>query len=430
MIQIVTVRSGDSVYSLASKYGSTPDEIVKDNGLNPAETLVVGQALIVNTKGNNYYVQPGDSLYRISQTYNVPLASLAKVNNLSLKSILHVGQQLYIPKGTKRAVESIAYLQPSTIPIKESLVNATRAINPFLTYLAYFSFEAKRDGTLKEPTETAKIANIATQGNTIPMLVITNIENGNFSADLTSVILRDATIQNKFITNILQTAEKYGMRDIHFDFESVAPEDREAYNRFLRNVKTRLPNGYTLSTTLVPKTSSNQKGKFFEAHDYKAQGQIVDFVVIMTYDWGWQGGPPMAISPIGPVKEVLQYAKSQMPPQKIMMGQNLYGFDWKLPFKQGNPPAKAISSVAAVALARKYNVPIRYDFTAQAPHFNYFDENGVQHEVWFEDSRSVQSKFNLLKEQGIGGISYWKIGLPFPQNWRLLVENFTITKKG
>lgn len=35
MIQIVTVRSGDSVYSLASKYGSTPDEIVKDNGLNP-----------------------------------------------------------------------------------------------------------------------------------------------------------------------------------------------------------------------------------------------------------------------------------------------------------------------------------------------------------------------------------------------------------
>ena len=29
-----------------------------------------------------------------------------------------------------------------------------------------------------------------------------------------------------------------------------------------------------------------------------------------------------------------------------------------------------------------------------------------------------------MKEQGIGGISYWKIGLPFPQNWRLLVENF------
>ncbi|GAA3323985.1 hypothetical protein GCM10020331_050050 [Ectobacillus funiculus] len=43
--------------------------------------------------------------------------------------------------------------------------------------------------------------------------------------------------------------------------------------------------------------------------DYKAHGEIVDFVVIMTYDWGWQGGPPQAVSPIGPVKQVIQYAK-------------------------------------------------------------------------------------------------------------------------
>ncbi|MDR4174291.1 glycosyl hydrolase, partial [Bacillus nitratireducens] len=65
----------------------------------------------------------------------------------------------------------------------------------------------------------------------------------------------------------------------------------------------------------------------------------------------------------------------------------------------------------------------------QDTHFNYFEENSVKHAVWIEDSRSIQSKFNLMKEQGIGSISYWKIGLPFPKNWRLLVENFTITKK-
>ncbi|PEA53327.1 glycosyl hydrolase [Bacillus pseudomycoides] len=429
MLQIITVRSGDNVYKLAKQYGTTAETIVKDNGLNPAETLVAGQALIVNTQGNTYYVQPGDSLYKIALTYNVPLASLAKVNHLSLKSNLQVGQQLYVPKGTKKIIESIAYLQPSTIPIKESLIASTKAINSYLTYLAYFSFEAKRDGSLKEPTQTPEIVSIAKQGQTIPMLVITNLENGSFSPELTSVILRNETIQNTLITNILQTAQKYGMRDIHFDFENLAPADREAYNQFLRKVKTRLPKGYTLSTTLVPKTSSTQKGTA-AAHDYKAQGEIVDFVVIMTYDWGWQGGPPLAVSPIGPVKQVIQYAKSQMPPRKIMMGQNLYGFDWIVPFKQGNPPAKALSSIAAVSLARKYNVPIQYDFTSQAPHFNYYDANGVKHEVWFEDARSVQSKFNLIKEQGIRGISYWKIGLPFPQNWRLLTENFSITKKG
>ncbi|MFX3623353.1 MAG: LysM peptidoglycan-binding domain-containing protein [Ectobacillus sp.] len=430
MIQIVVVQRGDTLYKIAQKYGTTVDAIVKDNGLNAALPLVIGQDLLVNTKGNVYYVQPGDSLYKISLTYNVPLSTLAKANNLSLNTQLQIGQRLYIPKGTKRSAESIAYLQPTSIPVKESLLNTTRAINPYLTYLAYFSFEAKRDGTLNPPPQVQTVTDIAKQNNTIPMLVITNLENGNFSSGLTTVLFTNPTIQNKFITNVLETAATYNMRDIHFDFEDVAPEDREAYNQFLRKVKARLPQGYTLSTTLVPKTSSAQKGRYYEAHDYKAHGAIVDFVVIMTYDWGWQGGPPMAVSPLSPVKQVIQYAKTQMPANKIIMGQNLYGFDWILPYRPGNPPAKAISSVGAVSLARQYNVPIQYNTQAQAPTFKYIDEQERPHEVWFENARSIQAKLNLIKEQGIRGISYWKIGLPFPQNWRLLTENFNIIKKG
>ncbi|MFD3445671.1 glycosyl hydrolase family 18 protein [Microbacteriaceae bacterium 4G12] len=430
MLQIIVVQSGDTLYTLAKKYETSVETIAKDNGLNPTVPLVVGEALIVNTKGNIYYVQPGDTLYKIAITYNIPLATLTKANNISMKTSLTVGQRLYIPKGTKRTAEAIAYLQPTSVPIKESLLSATKAITPYLTYLAYFSFEAKRDGTLKEPPQTATVADIAVQNQVVPMLVISNLENGQFSTELASTLLNNPALQNTFITNILATANKYKMKDIHFDFENVAPEDRTAYNQFLRNVKARLPQGYTLSTTLVPKTSSKQTGKYYGGLDYKAHGEIVDFVVIMTYDWGWQGGPPQAVSPIGPVKQVIQYAKTQIPPSKIMMGQNLYGFDWTLPYKPGNPPAKAVSSVAAVNLAGKYNVPIRYDYTSQAPHFNYYDEQGRQHEVWFEDARSVQNKFNLIKEQGIRGISYWKIGLPFPQNWRLLTENFNIRKKG
>ncbi len=429
MLQIVTVQRGDTLYKIAQRYGTTVQTITNDNGLNPAQVLVVGQALIVNTPGNVYYVQPGDSLYKIALTYNTSINTLANANNISANVMLQVGQRLYIPRGSKRDAESIAYLQPTSIPIRESLVTATRAASPYLTYLAYFSFEAKRDGTLAEPTSVPTILDAISANRVIPMLVVSNIENGNFSTELTRVLLNDSAIQNKLITNVLRTAEQYGMRDVHFDFEDVAATDREAYNQFLRNVKARLPQGYTLSTTLVPKTSSAQTGRYYEGLDYKAHGEIVDFVVIMTYDWGWQGGPPQAVSPIGPVKQVIQYAKSQMPANKIMMGQNLYGFDWPLPFRPGNM-ARAVSSVAAVALARTYNAAISYDYTAQAPHFTYRDGQGALHEVWFEDARSVQAKFNLIKEQGIRGISYWKIGLPFPQNWRLLTESFNITKKG
>ncbi|MNV81424.1 Spore germination protein YaaH [compost metagenome] len=155
----------------------------------------------------------------------------------------------------------------------------------------------------------------------------------------------------------------------------------------------------------------------------------MDFVVIMTYEWGYSAGPPQAVSPIGPVRKVLEYAISEIPPGKIMMGQNLYGYDWTLPFVQGGAYAKAVSPQAAIALAQKYNQAISYDYQAQAPHFNYFDAAGKEHTVWFEDARSIQAKFNLLKELGIRGISYWKLGLPFPQNWLLLSDHFTIVKK-
>ena len=111
-----------------------------------------------------------------------------------------------------------------------------------------------------------------------------------------------------------------------------------------------------------------------------------------------------------------------------MMGQNLYGYDWTLPFVQGTV-ARAVSPQQAIQLAARYNVPIRYNTKAQAPYFNYTDAQGKRHEVWFEDGRSIQAKFDLIKELNLRGMSYWKLGLAFPQNWLLIVENFNVVKR-
>lgn len=78
---------------------------------------------------------------------------------------------------------------------------------------------------------------------------------------------------------------------------------------------------------------------------------------------------------------------------------------------------------------RRHKVDIQYDETAQAPFFRYTDENQRRHEVWFEDARSIQAKFNLIKELHLRGISYWKLGLSFPQNWLLLNDQFHIVKE-
>ncbi len=112
-----------------------------------------------------------------------------------------------------------------------------------------------------------------------------------------------------------------------------------------------------------------------------------------------------------------------------MLGQNLYGYDWTLPYEPGGEYARAVSPQQAITIARENNAVIQYDESAQAPYYFYVGENGATHEVWFEDARSINAKFNLIREKELRGISYWKLGLSFPQNWLLLNDQFTITKR-
>ena len=427
-MQIYVVRQNDTLTMIARTYGTTAEDITEANELPNPNNLVVGQALVIPIIGGFYRVQAGDTLWSISRRFQVSYQQLAAANRIPVNQPLQIGSRLYIPQRPKTSAEFNAYVEPRGTSVSPVLESSARDAAPYLTYLAPFSFQALRDGSLKEPLLNNFPA-IAQANNNVLMMVITNQENDQFSAELGRILLNDIPIQDRFLNNIVTTAKKYNFRDIHFDFEHLRPADREAYNQFLRKAKTRFKReGWFISTALAPKTSATQQGEWYEAHDYKAHGQIVDFVVIMTYEWGYSGGPAMAVSPIGPVRNVLQYAISEMPASKILMGQNLYGYDWTLPFVQGTI-AKALSPQQAIALAAENHVQIQYDTRAQAPFFRYTDTGGKRHEVWFEDARSIQAKFNLIKELGLRGMSYWKLGLSFPQNWLLITDNFNVVKK-
>lgn len=428
-MQIHVVQAGQSIFQIALTYNSTVSAIVAANQVPNPNQLVVGQTLVIPIIGSFYWVQPGDSLYSIARRFEMSYQTLARVNGISVTRPLPVGLKLYIPPRPKRSAEINAYVEPIAGTVAPVLEQAARQAAPFLTYLAPFSFRIQRNGTLQAPPLNNFPA-IARANNTTLMMVVTNLEARQFSAELGRIILTNVEVQNRLLDNIITTANRLGFKDIHFDMEFLPPELRESYNNFLRRAKARLSvEGFLMSTALAPKTSATQVGAWYEAHDYKAHGQISDFVVLMTYEWGFSGGPPMPVSPINQVRRVIEYALTEMPASKIMMGQNLYGYDWTLPFVPGGQYARAVSPQRAIEIAAENNVPIRYDNTAQAPFFNYTDAQGKEHRVWFEDARSIQGKFNLVKELGLRGVSYWKLGLPFPQNWLLIEENFDVVKR-
>ncbi|MDD4002996.1 MAG: glycoside hydrolase family 18 protein [Clostridia bacterium] len=428
-MQIYTIREGDTLFNIARAFNSTVSDIVSANELPNPQSLVIGQTIVIPIYGSYYFVQPGDSLWLIARRFGLNYTELARINGIDANSALNIGQRLYIPPMPKVAIETNAYIESVGETLSLVITEDLQRANPYLTYLALFSYQANRDGTLTPPPNIQQIIDLSAQAS--PMMVITNIEQGEFSAELARDILQSEAVTDLLIQNIIGEAERVGVfSDIHFDFEFIPPETRQLYNNFLAKAAPLLrERGFLVSSALAPKVEANQPGQWYEGHDYKAHGKLMDFVIIMTYEWGFSGGPPLPVSPINEVERVLRYALTEIPASKIMMGQNLYGYDWTLPFVEGGQFARAVSPQQAIEIARRFNAEIFFDTTAQAPFFDYTDENGAAHKVWFEDARSIQSKFNLLKNLGLRGISYWKLGLPFPQNWLLLSDNFDIIRR-
>lgn len=428
-MQIHIVRQNQTLQGIAAAYSISPSILVSTNQIPNPNDLVPGQTIVIPIIGQYYWVNQGDTLYSVARRFGISLQALIYSNRISPQMVLPIGFRLYIPPLPKTNAEINAYVEIPSAGLTDELGRSLREAGPHLTYLSVFSYRVNRDGSLTA-SNIANLTQIARGARASLVMVVTNIEQNGFSGDLGHMILANEQVQDTLLNNIISIANQVGYRDIHFDFEFLLPEDREAYNRFLRKATNLLhARGLMVSTALAPKISRTQRGQWYEAHDYRAHGQIVDFVVLMTYEWGYSGGPPMAVSPITEVRKVVDYALTEIPSSKIMLGQNLYGYDWTLPYEPGNPPARAISPQEAIRIAARENVSILYDQQAQAPHFRYTDNEGNQHQVWFEDARSIQAKFNLVKSKQLRGVSYWKLGLSFPQNWLLVEDRFDVVKR-
>lgn len=133
----------------------------------------------------------------------------------------------------------------------------------------------------------------------------------------------------------------------------------------------------------------------------------------------------MAVAPLNMVRRVVEYAVTEIPPQKIKLGIPNYGYDWPLPYERGVTRARTIGNIEAVQIAIEHGVNIQFDEVAQSPFFRYTEE-GIEHEVWFEDARSIRAKFGLIQEFGLVGAGYWQLMQLFRANWLLMADTFWI----
>lgn len=140
----VTVRKGDTLYSIARRYDVPIRELIETNGLRPPYGLRIGQRLKMPT-AKYHVVSKGDTLYNISKRYDVDMRSLSRANNLDEPYALSIGQRLLLPGSvvTKPAVTN--YVSNTPAPQKKTASSAwKKPAAPKRTYTSSYSAPVKK----------------------------------------------------------------------------------------------------------------------------------------------------------------------------------------------------------------------------------------------------------------------------------------------
>lgn len=376
-----------------------------------------------------YVVKQGDNVDSIAALAGIPVETLIRDNQIPYPFRLAVGQALFISDGTaatdRRPLHSGGYAYPF---IRQEVLDETLL---YLTSINVFSYGFTMEGNLIPPmADDQWMIGRAWEKGVRPILTLTPLgEDGRFNNNLVSNLVRNQEVQQHLIWELGQTLQEKGFAGVDIDFEYVLAEDREEMAAFVRKT-TQVMNlfGYTVSVALAPKTSAQQRGLLYEGIDYRLLGEAANRVLLMAYEWGYTYGPPMAVAPVNMVRRVVDYAVSVIPREKISLGIPNYGYDWPLPYERGVTKAQTLSHQAAIQLAIDHGTNIQFDETAMSPFFRYW-QYGIQHEVWFEDVRSIKAKFDLVKEYGLSGTGYWQLMSLFRANWLMMEELFYIERE-
>lgn len=375
-----------------------------------------------------HIVASGDTVNSIATAYQIPADTIIYNNQLIYPYILVVGQALLLSTPSElqpyRFVVTNGYAYPF---INDWVLTQTL---PYLSRLSIFSYGFSTEGEIIPPTlDDSFMIQAALEYNSAPFLTLTPFDaSGRFNNNLISAVINNPSVKNTLIDNLVITVSEKSFQGVDIDFEYILAEDRNAFADFVQDVRIAINQlGYPVTVALAPKTSDDQPGLLYEGKDYALLGEAADEVLLMTYEWGYTYSEPMAVAPINNVRRVVEYALTRIPHEKINLGIPNYGYDWPLPYEKGVTRATTIGNIEAITIAANNGAEIQFDETAMSPFFTYTN-NGIAHEVWFEDVRSMQTKFNLVEEYDLHGMGYWQIMRLFRANWLLLADRFLIDK--
>lgn len=273
-----------------------------------------------------------------------------------------------------------------------------------------------RDATL--------VAEAHAQSTLVIPLVNNAYNDAGFDAAPVSAVIHDPARRAAHVAVLVNEVLAYGYDGIEIDYESLnGKADREAFSLFIEELAAALhAQGKLLAIAVHPKTSEPGTWAGPQAQDWRRLGAAVDRFRVMTYGYHWSGGDPGPIAPLWWMEDVLNFAISVVPPNKVYVGLNLYGHDW------GGGMSSSVTWESVQQLLATYNVTPQWQATSgwrrpvAEPWFTYTDASGQRHKVWYANGASIEARLGLVSRYGLGGIALWRLGGEDPACWQAIAE--------
>lgn len=229
-------------------------------------------------------------------------------------------------------------------------------------------------------------------------------------------LLSDPLKRQRLIDQLAQQVAQNNYDGVNIDFEFLGKDDRNNFTGFLQELKSRLGANKTLSVAVFACSKSES---WLAGYDYAAIGKIADRVVIMAYDYSYKTSAPGPVAPLWWVEAVVDYTKSIIPADKLLLGLPTYGYDW------GNGLSTAtVTAPRLNTLKSQYKLTEFFDNVSMSPHYTYVDSEGIFHQIWLENTVSLDGKLDVALDNQLAGVSFWRIGNGFTELYQLLEHKF------
>ena len=245
----------------------------------------------------------------------------------------------------------------------------------------------------------------------MPVLpLLQNYKNEQWNSDILVRSISTEDERRQLIASLLQTIEKYKFGGLTIDIEEVPAATQPKLMTFMTELRAEFQTRGLILAQAVPFDN--------DEWNYKAYAAVTDYLMLMAYDQHWSSGEAGPVAGQDWYESILKKRMAELSPAKTIVCFGNYGYNWP-----GNKQeAETVSFQESLLTAKEsldHPEDIKFDPVSKNPFFEYTEDDGVDHTVWFLDAVTAYNEIKAAKPYQPAGFALWRLGSEDPSLWKI-----------